>query len=339
VTILITGGAGFIGSHFVRQMCETYPNDRFVILDVMTYAASIDYLAPVQSQITLVRGDISDTELVGRVFSEWDVRRVVHFAAESHVDNSVSDPSLFVRTNVVGTQTLLEAARHRWMESPFVCRAGYESSRFVHVSTDEVFGTLGNEGVFNEDTPYAPNSPYSATKAGADFLVRSYFHTFGLPVVTTNCSNNYGPHQHDEKLIPTIIRSALNEHPIPIYGTGENIRDWLFVGDHCSGIHRVLTDGRLGQTYLIGTRNEWNNITIAQTICQILDIYRPRVDGKKYDELITFVSDRPGHDLRYAIDPSKIETELGWRPVTSFADGLRTTVEWYTDKYLYVTRS
>jgi dTDP-glucose 4,6-dehydratase len=290
-------------------------------------------LAEVADRFTFIQGDISDSALVNRVFAEYSVDQVVHFAAESHVDNSIADPGVFVRTNILGTYTLIEAARNAWMVAPFKVRPEFETARFLHVSTDEVFGTLSESGTFSETSPYAPNSPYSATKAGSDFLVRSYFHTYGLNVVTTNCSNNYGPRQHDEKLIPTIIRSALGHRPIPIYGTGENIRDWLFVGDHCGAIQRVMDAGISGETYLIGSRNEWTNNRIVTAICKILDEKMPRSDGRTYSDQIAYVADRPGHDLRYAIDPSKIESELGWTAPTSFSDGLELTVDWYIRRF------
>lgn len=331
---LVTGGAGFIGANFVvSRVNQGLNGNKLLVLDKLTYAANVDYLAAVADHIDLVEGDITDVSLVTRLFNDNDITQVFHFAAESHVDNSIADPGIFVRTNVVGTQVLLDAARTRWMESPFNCRKGYDSARFLHVSTDEVFGTLGTDGVFSESSPYAPNSPYSASKAASDFLVRSYFHTYGMNVVTTNCSNNYGPGQHDEKLIPTIIRSALAGKPIPIYGTGENIRDWLYVGDHCDAIQVVFDRGVSGDVYLVGSRNEWTNIRIATFICELLDRKVPRANGGSYSELITYVADRPGHDLRYAIDPSKLENELGWTAATSFDLGLNQTVDWYLERY------
>ena len=258
---------------------------------------------------------------------------MINFAAESHVDNSILNPAAFVETNISGTFNLLQNAYQLWMNSPFSLKEEFKNARFLHVSTDEVYGTLGKEGLFTEKTPYAPNSPYSASKASSDFLVRSYFHTYGLPVVTTNCSNNYGPHQHDEKLIPTIIRTALSEKPIPIYGDGKNVRDWLYVSDHCKGINLVLKKGKLGETYNIGGRNERENIYIAQRICEILDKKQPLPNGKSYRDLITYVTDRPGHDKRYAIDATKIESELGWKADENFESGIEKTIEWYLQKY------
>lgn len=270
------------------------------------------------------------------MFQKYAFTKVLHFAAESHVDNSISGPEIFIDTNIRGTFNLLEVARRLWLEQPHKLREEYQHARFLHVSTDEVYGSLGQTGLFTEKTPYAPNSPYSASKAASDMLVRSYFHTYGLPVVTTNCSNNYGPNQHDEKLIPTIIRKALERQPIPIYGDGTNVRDWLYVKDHCRGIKLVLEQGRVGETYNIGGRNERQNIYIAQKICQILDQLRPRKDGNSYSSQITFVQDRFGHDLRYAIDASKIEEELGWKAAEDFESGIEKTVRWYLQKYAQI---
>lgn len=333
-SILVTGGCGFIGSNFIPQYLAHDPEVRVVNLDKMTYAGNEKNLTEVKSdsRYTFVRGDICDRELVDRLFKEHDIRGVFHFAAESHVDNSISGPRVFVETNVVGTFQLLEAARSHWMTKPGQFRDGYENTRFLHVSTDEVYGTLGETGAFTETTSYAPNSPYSATKAGSDFLVRAYFHTYKMNVVTTNCSNNYGPKQHSEKLIPTIIRKASAGEKIPIYGKGVNIRDWLFVEDHCSAIVRVFERGQAGETYNIGTRNEKRNIDIANQICSILNDLRPDASIGDYHKLITFVEDRPGHDFRYAIDPSKLENELSWKPNESFESGLKKTVEWYLSK-------
>ncbi|WP_282198827.1 dTDP-glucose 4,6-dehydratase [Collibacillus ludicampi] len=333
-TILITGGAGFIGSNFILYFLETYPKYRIVNLDKLTYAGNLDNLREVEHhpRYTFVQGDICDRELVESLFREHDIRGVIHFAAESHVDNSIKEPDIFVRTNVHGTFTLLDVAKAHWLEAPHKLKRGYENCRFHHISTDEVYGTLGETGYFTEETPYAPNSPYSASKASSDLFVRSYFHTYGLPVVTTNCSNNYGPKQHPEKLIPTIIRKALAGEPIPIYGNGQNVRDWLYVLDHCRAVDIVFHQGRVGETYNIGGRNERRNIDIATKICAILDEialeHRPSAHAS-YRDLIQFVTDRPGHDWRYAIDPAKIERELGWRAEVTFEDGLRKTVEWY----------
>jgi dTDP-glucose 4,6-dehydratase len=281
-------------------------------------------------------GDICDKKLVRSVFDEYEIRGVIHFAAESHVDNSISGPEIFMQTNIFGTYTLLDTARQVWLASPHNCRPGYENCRFHHISTDEVYGTLGPSGKFTEKTPYAPNSPYSASKASADMIVRSYYHTYGLNVITTNCSNNYGPKQHREKLIPTIIFNALNLKPIPIYGDGKNVRDWLYVLDHCRGIDAVFHTGKSGETYNIGCSTERDNLNIANAICSILDAAAAgrlkRSSLKSFKELITLVPDRPGHDRRYAIDPTKIETELGWKAEIDFDTGLKETVRWYLDR-------
>lgn len=334
-TILVTGGAGFIASNFIPYFLGKYPSYTVVNLDSLTYAGSTDNLKEVakDARYRFVKGDICDRKLVDSLFNKYDFRGVVHFAAESHVDNSIKNPDVFVRTNVNGTFNLVEAARRRWMVKPFQPAKGYEDSRFHHISTDEVFGTLGETGLFTEKTPYAPNSPYSATKAGSDMIVRAYHHTYGMNVVTTNCSNNYGPKQHDEKLIPTIIRKALGLQTIPIYGDGKNVRDWLYVLDHCRGIDLAFHKGKSGETYNIGGRNERQNLTIAQAICRILDREHPRKDGKSYENLIEFVEDRAGHDRRYAIDATKIETELGWTAEENFETGIQKTVDWYLKKY------
>lgn len=330
-TILITGGAGFIGSNFVPYFCEKYPEYNIINLDKLTYAGNLDNLRECESMpnYKFVQGDICDADLIDKLFDENDIRGVIHFAAESHVDNSIKGPRAFINTNIVGTFNLLDAARRHWMDGPGVVKPGYEGARFHHISTDEVYGALGETGMFREDTPYAPNSPYSASKASSDFLVRAYHHTFGMNVTTSNCSNNYGPKQHNEKLIPHIISKALALQPLPIYGKGENVRDWLYVLDHCKAIDLIFHNGKSGETYNIGGRNERNNITIVKTICAILDEKKPRNDGKKYEELITFVADRAGHDFRYAIDATKLETELGWRADETFDTGIVKTVEWY----------
>ncbi len=330
-TILVTGGAGFIGSNFVPYFCNKYPEYNIINLDKLTYAGNLDNLKECESlsNYKFVQGDICDAELVEKLFTDNDIRGVVHFAAESHVDNSISGPRAFINTNIVGTFNLLEAARKQWMDAPHKVKAGYEDCRFHHISTDEVYGALGATGMFTENTPYAPNSPYSASKASSDFLVRAYHHTFGMNVTTSNCSNNYGPKQHYEKLIPHIIKKALELQPLPIYGKGENVRDWLYVLDHCKAIDLIFHKGKSGETYNIGGHNERNNITIVKTICKLLDERRPRVDGKKYEELITFVQDRAGHDFRYAIDATKIETHLGWKADENFDTGIIKTVEWY----------
>lgn len=330
-TILITGGAGFIGSNFVPYFCEKYPEYKIINLDKLTYAGNLENLCECENMpnYTFVQGDICDADLVEKLFDENDIRGVIHFAAESHVDNSIKGPRAFINTNVIGTFNLLDAARRHWMDAPGAVKPGYEDARFHHISTDEVYGALGDTGLFREDTPYAPNSPYSASKASSDFLVRAYHHTYGMNVTTSNCSNNYGPKQHNEKLIPHIISKALAGQPLPIYGKGENVRDWLYVLDHCKAIDLIFHRGVSGQTYNIGGRNERNNITIVKTICAILDEKRPRNDGKKYEEQITFVADRAGHDFRYAIDATKLETELGWRADENFDTGIIKTVDWY----------
>ena len=332
-TILITGGAGFIGSNFVPYFCEKYPQYNIINLDKLTYAGNLDNLKECENMpnYTFVQGDICDADLVDKLFTENDIRGVIHFAAESHVDNSIKGPRAFINTNVVGTFNLLDAARRHWMEKPGVVKPGYEDARFHHISTDEVYGALGETGMFREDTPYAPNSPYSASKASSDFLVRAYHHTYGMNVTTSNCSNNYGPKQHNEKLIPHIISKALSLQPLPIYGKGENVRDWLYVLDHCKAIDLIFHNGKSGETYNIGGRNERNNITIVKTICAILDERKPRADGNKYEGLITFVADRAGHDFRYAIDATKLENELGWRADETFDTGIVKTVEWYLE--------
>jgi dTDP-glucose 4,6-dehydratase len=281
-----------------------------------------------------IQGDICDRALVESLFNDYDIRGVIHFAAESHVDNSIKNPGIFVQTNVNGTFTLIDVAYKLWMEKPFTYKYGYDGCRFHHISTDEVYGTLGETGYFNEETPYAPNSPYSASKAGSDMIVRSYHHTYGMNTVITNCSNNYGPKQHDEKLIPTIIRKALSGENIPIYGDGKNIRDWLYVLDHCKGIDLVFHTGKSGEVYNIGGRNERNNNQIAERICILLDSLKPRTDGESYKQQITYVEDRAGHDRRYAIDATKIETDLGWKAEETFDTGIIKTIEWYLGKYL-----
>jgi dTDP-glucose 4,6-dehydratase len=332
--VLVTGGAGFIGSNFVPYFLETHADCHVVNLDELTYAGNLDNLKEVQgsARYTFVKGDICDRPLIEKLFDQHQFSGVIHFAAESHVDNSISGPEAFIKTNIFGTFTLLDVARKKWMKAPFEFVSGCEKNVFLHVSTDEVYGSLGDTGLFSETTPYAPNSPYSASKAGSDMLVRSYFHTYGMSVVTTNCSNNYGPKQHKEKLIPTIIRKALAEQPIPIYGDGKNIRDWLYVLDHCKGISLAFSKGKLGETYNIGGKNERNNNQIVDRICTILDTKQPRKNGKPYKELITFVKDRAGHDKRYAIDASKIEKELNWKAAEQFDGGIEKTVDWYIKK-------
>jgi dTDP-glucose 4,6-dehydratase len=330
-SFLVTGGAGFIGSNFVPFFLDKYKDYRIINLDLLTYAGDVNNLKEVTQgdRYTLVKGDICDRNLVEQLFDQYHIEAVIHFAAESHVDNSITGPEAFIRTNVFGTFTLLDVARKKWMNAPFEYRDGLAQNRFLHVSTDEVYGTLGETGLFTENTPYAPNSPYSASKASSDMLVRSYFHTYGLNVVTTNCSNNYGPKQHNEKLIPTIIRKALSEQPIPIYGDGKNVRDWLYVLDHCKGIDLAFHARVAGETYNIGGRNERTNNQIVNTICTILDQKAPRKNGNSYKELITYVKDRAGHDKRYAIDASKIEKSLKWKAEEVFDTGIVKTIDWY----------
>jgi dTDP-glucose 4,6-dehydratase len=329
--LLVTGGAGFIGSNFIVHFLEKHGDYKIINLDALTYAGDLNNLKEVEGNTRYVfeKGDICDRPFVESLFSKYQFNGVIHFAAESHVDNSIEGPEAFIRTNVFGTFTLLDVARKFWMEAPFQVKKGSETNRFLHISTDEVYGSLGPEGLFTETTPYAPNSPYSASKASSDFMVRSYFHTYGLNVVTTNCSNNYGPKQHKEKLIPTIIRKALAEEPIPIYGDGKNVRDWLYVLDHCKGIALAFEKGKAGETYNIGGKNERNNNQIADKICSLLDDKRPRKNGKSYKELLTFVKDRAGHDKRYAIDATKIERNLGWKAEENFDRGISKTLDWY----------
>jgi dTDP-glucose 4,6-dehydratase len=332
--ILITGGAGFIGANFVPYFVENNSNYHLVNLDLLTYAGNLENVSEVEnhSRYTFVQGDICDRNFIEELFQKYQFHDVIHFAAESHVDNSISGPEAFIKTNVLGTFNLLDTARKLWMSAPNQYNGGFENSRFHHVSTDEVYGTLGETGLFEETTPYAPNSPYSASKAGSDMIVRSYFHTYGMNVVTTNCSNNYGPKQHNEKLIPTIIRKAISGENIPIYGDGKNVRDWLYVLDHCKGIELAFKTGKAGETYNIGGRNERNNLYIVDTVCSILNELQPKSNGK-YQDQITFVKDRPGHDLRYAIDATKIETELGWKADENFESGIKKTIEWYIKKF------
>ncbi len=313
-TILVTGGAGFIGSNFILYLLEKNKDCRVVNLDALTYAGNPENLRPVESdpRYLFVKGDICDSGLVSNLFKEHDFDSVVHFAAESHVDRSITGPEQFVKTNVLGTQVLLQAAKTNW-------EGKYERKRFLHISTDEVYGTLGPEGFFREDTPLAPNSPYSASKAGSDLLVRSFFETYGFPSLITRCSNNYGPLQFPEKLIPLTITNALRDLPLPVYGDGKNIRDWLFVKDHCAAVELVLREGVPGRVYNIGGSNEWQNIDIVKLICTEL--------GKPHS-LITFVKDRLGHDRRYAIDATRIRTELNWSPSVSFEQGIKETIRW-----------
>jgi dTDP-glucose 4,6-dehydratase len=334
-TWLVTGGAGFIGGNFVLEAVAS--GIRVVNLDALTYAGNRDTLASLDGdpRHVFVHGDIGDRALVARLLAEHRPQAIVNFAAESHVDRSIDGPAAFVQTNVVGTLALLEAARDYWKSLE---GAGKDAFRFLHVSTDEVYGSLGDTGRFTEDTPYAPNSPYSASKAASDHLVRAFHHTYGLPVLTTNCSNNYGPYQFPEKLVPLVIARALAGEPLPVYGDGRNVRDWLYVGDHCAAIRAVLERGRVGETYNVGGDAEMQNIEVVRTICALLDARRPRADGKPRTDQITYVADRPGHDRRYAIDASKLKRELGWVPAHSFEQGIADTVDWYLGHQDWVAR-
>jgi len=325
-TILVTGGCGFIGSNFIYHLVEKDKPIHIVNLDKLTYAGNTQNLNDIPDTVhTLVEGDICDPNLVESLFNTHRFDSVVHFAAESHVDRSIDGPAEFIQTNVVGTLNLLEKSR------AYCNSTDNKDFRFLHVSTDEVYGSLGDNGKFLETTPYDPSSPYSASKAGSDHLVRAWHRTFGLPVLITNCSNNYGPHQFPEKLIPLMIINCLHGKPLPVYGKGENVRDWLFVRDHCEAIFTVLRKGRVGETYNIGGNNEIKNIDVVQIICAVLDEILPRDNGLVYSELIHYVTDRPGHDFRYAIDATKIEKELGWSPMESFETGVQKTIQWYLD--------
>lgn len=329
MNILVTGGSGFIGSNFLNSFVPRCPEHKFINLDSLTYAANLLNLDRVARlpNYTFERGDIADYSRVREIFEKHDPHLVIHFAAESHVDRSIVGPAAFVRTNITGTFNLLEACRNFWSNT--------EGKLFHHVSTDEVYGSLGTTGLFTEKTPYDPSSPYSASKAASDHLVRAYSRTYGLPVVITNCSNNYGPYQFPEKLIPLMIINALEGKPLPVYGRGENVRDWLFVEDHCAAIWTVIHKGKHGETYNIGGNNEWKNIDIVHKICEVLAEETHR-DPNTYKKLITFVKDRPGHDLRYAIDSTKIFRELGWQPQETFTTGLKKTIRWYLDNQAWV---
>jgi dTDP-glucose 4,6-dehydratase len=323
---LVTGGCGFIGSNYIRTALDREENLHVVNLDKLTYAGNIQNLDGISSNnLTIVKGDICDVDLVNSLFEKHHFDTVVHFAAESHVDRSIEGPAEFIQTNVVGTLNLLEQSRI------FINKTNNDNFRFLHVSTDEVYGSLGDDGKFLETTPYDPSSPYSASKAGSDHLVRAWNRTFGLPTLITNCSNNYGSYQFPEKLVPLMIINCLQGNPLPVYGEGENVRDWLFVGDHCDAIHTVLANGEIGETYNIGGNNEIKNIDVVTIICSLLDEISPREDGSSYSDLITFVKDRPGHDFRYAIDAGKIQNDLGWSPNESFETGIRKTIHWYLD--------
>ncbi len=324
-TILITGGAGFIGSHVVRLFVNKYPDHQIVNLDKLTYAGNLENLKDIENKpnFTFVKGDINDANFLQALFDQYKFNGVIHLAAESHVDRSILGPVAFIETNIVGTVNLLEACRALWSDDP-------KGKRFHHISTDEVYGSLGKTGYFTESTSYSPRSPYSASKASSDHLVRAYHHTFGIPVVVSNCSNNYGPNQFPEKLIPLAINNILNKKQVPVYGKGENVRDWLYVEDHANAIDLIFSQGTEGETYNIGGKNEWQNLALIKLLCKVMDekLERPAGESAK---LITFVKDRAGHDLRYAIDSSKIEKELGWKPSITFEEGLSKTVDWYLE--------
>jgi dTDP-glucose 4,6-dehydratase len=334
-TWLVTGGAGFIGGNFVREAVAS--GIRVVNLDALTYAGNLDTLRSLEGNPdhVFVHGDIGDRALVDRLLAEHRPDAVINFAAESHVDRSIEGPAAFVQTNVVGTLALLESVRDYWKALE---GAAKDAFRFLHVSTDEVYGTLGDTGKFTETTPYAPNSPYSASKAASDHLVRAFHHTYGLPVLTTNCSNNYGPYHFPEKLIPLVIAKALAGEPLPVYGDGKQVRDWLFVTDHCEAIRTVVRSGRVGETYNVGGNAEMQNIEVVKAICALLDQRRPREDGKPRESQIAYVADRPGHDRRYAIDASKLRDELGWEPKYTFERGIAETIDWYLDNQDWVQR-
>jgi len=335
MTILVTGGAGFIGSNFVLMAINS--GHQIINLDALTYAGNIESLAGIRENARhhFVHADIADKDTIVQLLARHQPDAIVNFAAESHVDRSIDGPAAFIQTNVVGTLNLLECARDYWRALEGVRKDAF---RFLHVSTDEVYGSLGDTGAFTEQTAFAPNSPYSASKAASDHLVRAFHHTYGLPTVTTNCSNNYGPHQFPEKLIPLVIQKALSGQALPIYGDGKNIRDWLYVTDHCSAIMAVLQAGRTGETYNVGGDAERENIAVVKAICSVLDKKQPRSDGKSYAEQMTFVQDRPGHDRRYAIDAGKIKSELGWQPAMSFEQGIEQTIQWYLDNQNWVQR-
>ncbi|AZJ35052.1 dTDP-glucose 4,6-dehydratase [Tenacibaculum singaporense] len=323
--ILITGGAGFIGSHVVRLFVNKYPNDHIINLDALTYAGNLENLKDIEHQpnYTFVKGDICDEGLVKELFSTYSIDGVIHLAAESHVDRSIIDPLSFVKTNVYGTLNLLEVAKNSW-------KGNFEGKLFYHISTDEVYGSLGDDGFFTEETSYNPKSPYSASKASSDHFVRAYYNTYGLPMVISNCSNNYGSHQFPEKLIPLFINNICNNKPLPVYGKGENVRDWLYVEDHAKAIDVIFHKGKLGDTYNIGGGNEWKNIDLIKVLIKVVDRFLGREKGAS-EELITHVKDRAGHDFRYAIDASKLKNELGWEPSLQFEEGIEKTVKWYLE--------
>jgi dTDP-glucose 4,6-dehydratase len=330
-TILITGGAGFIGSHLVKLMVNKYPNYKIVNLDKLTYAGNLANLTEVEGKANyeFVKGDIVDADFINQLFANYDFDAVIHLAAESHVDRSIKGPMEFIMTNIVGTTNLLNAAKDSWSNS-------FSDKLFYHVSTDEVYGSLGDEGMFLETTSYDPRSPYSASKASSDHIVRAYHHTFGMPIVISNCSNNYGSHQFPEKLIPLFINNIQNNKPLPVYGKGENIRDWLWVNDHARAIDVIFHDGRNGETYNIGGHNEWTNIDLIKVMCKVMDEKLGRPEGES-ERLITYVTDRAGHDMRYAIDATKLKEELGWVPSLQFEEGIRNTIDWYLENEEWLT--
>ena len=322
-SILITGGAGFIGSHLARRLVSNYPNYHIYNLDLLTYAGNLDNISDIKDAAnhTFIKGDITDLQFIRDLFKQYKFDTVIHLAAESHVDRSISDPLVFIKTNVLGTTSLLQAAKEHW-------NGNFENKLFYHVSTDEVFGSLGDEGFFYEDTKYDPRSPYSASKASSDHLVRAWYHTYKMPVIISNCSNNYGPYQFPEKLIPLFINNIINNKPLPVYGQGINVRDWLFVEDHARAIDDIIHKGQLGETYNIGGHNEWTNIDLIRLLIKLTDQKLGRSEGSS-DHLITFVKDRAGHDLRYAIDAKKLTDEIGWLPSLQFEEGLSKTIDWY----------
>ncbi len=332
--LLITGGAGFIGSNFIPYYLAHNPEVHIINIDALTYAGSLDHLTEVEhhERYTFIKGDISDRGLIENLFEQYDIRGVIHFAGESHVDQSITNPEIFIRTNIIGTFNVIDVARHHWIAAPGRYKEAYKACRFHHISTDEVYGSLGQEGQFTETTAYAPNNPYSASKASSDFIVRSYHNTYGIDVVTTHGSNNYGPKQHEEKFIPLVIHKALAEAPITLHGDGTHVRDWLYVLDHCKGIALAYEKGTSGEIYNIGGRNERTILHMAQMVCDRLDIVHPRADKRSYRELITFIEDRPGNDLRYAVDATKIRTELGWHPTEDLEVGIQKTINWYLKK-------